>query len=654
MIPRLDVIPGELVERRQWVTWKYVNGTKVPFSASTGKPASSTDPATWSTFEESCRAAERRHHAGVGFVFSPEDPFTGIDLDDCIDEAGQLSPAAAAIVATMQTYTEVSPSGTGVKMWVIGDIPSSAKTKGIEIYSWSRFFTLTGQQLPGTPSSIRRVNGDLTALYDSIKPEPAPAAAQAAALPRAADDADHMRRWCLAALEGEQAKMNAAGDGERHNRRYDSAHALGGLLQSGGLTEDEIVDALAVNFGADQRSAMKTIADGIKAGREHPRTIPEPEQEHPEFDVDGHACCPTHHQRLITCRNGNGWRCPAPKIGEPLCFWWQGEGHTPPAELTADDLAELESLDPAELLRRYRVVVAERDRWRSQAEHLDQWRIWTREVAKLPTERLSPAAKVVAFSLYPEMKSRDERGLDEPREVYIGDPKNPKDDGAARNAGLSAGTFGARLQELADAGAIVKIEDRRANGNRKILVQKTAAFTRPDTWGPEQPRGHGGVRPGAGRPIAEECPTCPPETPIEERTVTTTSYHCSTCKTPLHISEPKVSRRRWRPNIQDDCWEVEPSTKNAPIVDATPQLAPTKEDSRPSPIGQVAWWSAEAPEAPNIQDDWSPPPRGTVGIPLLDLDNLPGVSNGCMAPDDPWIQYQRQLQILAAERAAPS
>ncbi len=54
---QFENIPAELRERDQWVTWKLINGTKVPFNARTGKAASSTDPATWATFDEACMAA---------------------------------------------------------------------------------------------------------------------------------------------------------------------------------------------------------------------------------------------------------------------------------------------------------------------------------------------------------------------------------------------------------------------------------------------------------------------------------------------------------------------------------------------------------------------------------------------------------------------
>jgi len=315
-----ECIPQQLRDRPQWVCWHDENGSKIPYAVASGRRASSTDPGTWATFDDACSAAARRGYSGIGYVFADDDPFTGIDLDDCIDDAGELQPWARRIVDTMQTYAEISPSGRGVKLWVIGAVPESVKTRQIEIYSRARYFTVTGRRLPGTPAAIGDAAGELAALYASLRParQPRPAGP----LPRPAADSDYIRRWCLAALEGEQAKMLAAGEGERHNRRFDSAHALAGLVHTGGLHEDEIAAALAVNFGASEAGARRTIADGIKHGKHHPRTIPAPGLHQPAFDAAGHACCPTHDRRLIACRNGNGWRCPTPEPGVTNLSTW--------------------------------------------------------------------------------------------------------------------------------------------------------------------------------------------------------------------------------------------------------------------------------------------------------------------------------------------
>jgi putative DNA primase/helicase len=187
-----NAIPQELKQLPQWVTWQFEKegkpvskdtegATKIPYNARTGHKASSTNPNTWTEFAVAVQAAKQRQHSGVGFVFSETDPFTGIDLDDCIDPDGSLQPWALDIVTTMDSYTEISPSGTGVKIWVEGEIPSSIKTPQIEMYFKARYFTVTGQHYDSTPTTIRNVNGALSRLYDSVKKEaPAPTPAPTA------------------------------------------------------------------------------------------------------------------------------------------------------------------------------------------------------------------------------------------------------------------------------------------------------------------------------------------------------------------------------------------------------------------------------------------------------------------------------------------
>jgi len=80
-----------------------------------------------------------------------------VDLDDCRDpETGVLEPWAADAVATLNSYTEVSPSGTGVKVFVRSVLPAGGRSGGhFEFYDRQRYFTLTGKRLPNTPPPWR-------------------------------------------------------------------------------------------------------------------------------------------------------------------------------------------------------------------------------------------------------------------------------------------------------------------------------------------------------------------------------------------------------------------------------------------------------------------------------------------------------------------
>ncbi len=142
---KTENIPEELKVRPQWIVWDAVGEKpdKVPYSAKTGRKASSTDLMTWSTFEEALEAYEQDGYAGVGFVFCSGDPYAGVDVDGCVDEVGQIADWALEIVCYLDSYTELSATGSGLHIIVRGDVPNRRKD-GVECYSSKRFFTVTG------------------------------------------------------------------------------------------------------------------------------------------------------------------------------------------------------------------------------------------------------------------------------------------------------------------------------------------------------------------------------------------------------------------------------------------------------------------------------------------------------------------------------
>lgn len=159
-LPSLEIhAVKELASLDQWVCWQYEyddNGKpkKVPRQPS-GACAKSNVPSTWSSFEACAQAVVSRGFDGMGFVFSPEDDYVGVDFDDILDDQGQImDPSIAQWVADLGSYTEVSPSGEGLKVFAKGTIPSSVATKTVEMYETGRFFTVTGRVFEGPPETI--------------------------------------------------------------------------------------------------------------------------------------------------------------------------------------------------------------------------------------------------------------------------------------------------------------------------------------------------------------------------------------------------------------------------------------------------------------------------------------------------------------------
>lgn len=159
-LPDATLLPERLVARSQWVCWRVHTRegkeTKVPINPATRQFASTTDASTWSSFADAVDTARAHGLAGVGFVFSDDDPFVGIDLDNCrVPETETVLPWAAAIVTQLDSYTEVSPSGTGLHVIVEGSLPSGGNRRGdLECYETARFFTVTGEHVASTPTEI--------------------------------------------------------------------------------------------------------------------------------------------------------------------------------------------------------------------------------------------------------------------------------------------------------------------------------------------------------------------------------------------------------------------------------------------------------------------------------------------------------------------
>jgi primase-polymerase (primpol)-like protein len=100
-------------------------------------------------------------------MFHPEDGFAGVDLDECRNpETGEVEPWALEIVCGLDSYTEVSPTGTGLKIFVRGELPSGRRRKGqVEMYDRSRFFTTTGHQLTDAPTTMKGRQEELSRLH---------------------------------------------------------------------------------------------------------------------------------------------------------------------------------------------------------------------------------------------------------------------------------------------------------------------------------------------------------------------------------------------------------------------------------------------------------------------------------------------------------
>jgi len=183
--PQWDKLPEACRILPNWVLWKAVERegrmTKIPIDRF-GRPASSTASDNWCQLAEARAAFESGKGDGPGFVFTRAANITGIDLDHCRDPTtGQIDPWAREYVDRLNSYTEISPSGQGLHILIHGLLPEGVDGRkkallgdgfrpnaGIEMYCSGRYFTVTGNILPGHPQGVEDRQEELTALFEEL------------------------------------------------------------------------------------------------------------------------------------------------------------------------------------------------------------------------------------------------------------------------------------------------------------------------------------------------------------------------------------------------------------------------------------------------------------------------------------------------------
>jgi len=186
------MIPDTLAERDQWICWRTEchgcgerlspttkkcpgcgdNATKKPINPHTGGFTSTKDPDTWSSLSDAREYdSENPDTDGLGFVFTGEGIIAGVDLDDCRNpETGEIDEWAKDVVNRLDSFTEVSPSGTGLHVYVVGFLPDGGNRSKvgdgeIEMYEKARYFTVAGDHLDVTPAEIKQRNNSLSEVH---------------------------------------------------------------------------------------------------------------------------------------------------------------------------------------------------------------------------------------------------------------------------------------------------------------------------------------------------------------------------------------------------------------------------------------------------------------------------------------------------------
>jgi hypothetical protein len=309
----LDGIPAELRALPRWVAWAFTGGDdgkkpgKVPLQAD-GSFASSTDPSTWGIFADVVAAFRRGIRpaasvvaaqtaraqpvhdvaAGIGFVFDG-DGIVGVDLDGCRDPVtGEIASWARDDLAALASWTEVSPTGTGLHVFVRGTLATGrlSKHESREAYDRGRFFTMTGAHVPTTPTVVRDAGASLPGWHASRFPEraakrPTPTSGSpvvdlyARGGVETKYDADRLRAWGLKRLDGICAALATASDGSKRDRLFTAAMSAKRSVPHGHTLNEaraallDVVDRWGSRV-ASRADAEAAIDDGFAKGVDPP------------------------------------------------------------------------------------------------------------------------------------------------------------------------------------------------------------------------------------------------------------------------------------------------------------------------------------------------------------------------------------------------
>ncbi len=182
-----DTIPLDLRALACWLVWRYVeerdpetgevDWDKPPLNAN-GRAGSSTNSKTWSPFDVALAAYRQGGLDGIGFALCVKkghdgEVLIGVDLDDCRNpETGEIQEWARKIIHDLHSYTEISPSGTGFRIFIRGKLPPHGRKRGdFEVYCSGRYVTVTGQHVEGTPTTIESRQAELLAVHKQFWPE---------------------------------------------------------------------------------------------------------------------------------------------------------------------------------------------------------------------------------------------------------------------------------------------------------------------------------------------------------------------------------------------------------------------------------------------------------------------------------------------------
>lgn len=333
----LPAVPNTLKDIPRWLPWKYVpdpnrpKPRKIPHQMS-GRYADNTQPTQWVAYTTAITAYSMGGYSGLGFLL--EAPIVGLDFDNCIVN-GMVTPEVQEFVDDFDSYTEISPSGHGIRIFVsstwapAADMLQGLNRQNIELYFGKRFLTVTGNHLPGTPKTIQDRTEKVRILYnrlittlqvqDTVDMTLQP-------VPLAADFLDRLRaRSSRIAdrIETEASAINVGADlvealyrdqGARVDRSLNDLYIAQWLLAHG-VVHGTVLSVLThpTWFSGDKsrekgndRYARQTLSRAISIREDRRRTVPDAQRHWTELG-NAERLIEAYGNNLRYCNAKGGW-----------------------------------------------------------------------------------------------------------------------------------------------------------------------------------------------------------------------------------------------------------------------------------------------------------------------------------------------------------
>jgi hypothetical protein len=229
-------IPSELKERNIWMIWKWTwdskeqKWTKPPTDAKTGLVGSSTNPEKWSSFEVAYDKYKNFNWDGIGCALNDE--YCGFDFDNKRNPiTGNIEQKTWREIQALNSYTEVSPSGKGVKLLCKANLPRGGHHKnGIGVFTQGRYFCITGGLIHGVSGKIESRQEQVDIFARKHFPEDFEEKEKPQAQPQSTIEDNELIKKILNAKNGEKFKTLWQGDHNGYPSQSEADSALCTIL----------------------------------------------------------------------------------------------------------------------------------------------------------------------------------------------------------------------------------------------------------------------------------------------------------------------------------------------------------------------------------------------------------------------------------------